>query len=349
MIIGVANQGAQVTVLANRAAPHVKTLIEAGVKVIDVDWEKKLDRRVLGLIRAQIDENNVDLIHAFTHRAVLHMVLASRGRRVRLVGYRGVTGNVSWWSPLSWLRFLNPRIDRIICVTDDIRQHLLGLQLLHFRLAPEKVVTIHKGHDLSWYRDQPADLSQFGIPPDAIVACCSSRLRRRKGLWDIVSAVSRSDGESLHVLFVGHEGNDSLHRAIQQSGCPERFHFAGFRRDAPAIMAAADICLMPSHYEGLPRAVIEAMAYGVAPLLSSVGGHPELVENDVHGVLIEPGDIEALAAGLTRLADDAAWREQLGQAARQRIASDFRIQDTTAKTLDVYRELLSMPSTGAAV
>lgn len=344
MILGINRAGVRTTVFGDHRSPHIRTLIEAGVTVHDVRWEKKFDRSVLRMIRQSIaaDGEEVDIIHAFTHRTVLHMVLASKNTNAKLIGYRGVPGNVSWLSPLSWLRFLNRRIDRIICVTEDIRKHLLDLRFLMFRLAPAKVVTIHKGHDLTWYQAQPADLGQFGIPADALVVCCSARLRRRKGLWDLVEAAASIDPKkNIHVLFLGHDGNASLQQAIAATPHPERFHLAGFRDDAPAIMAAADVCVMPSHYEGLPRAVIEAMAYGVPPLVTNVGGHPELVIDEHSGLLVEPDAPSELAAALERLHDDPALRARLGNSAKQRIATDFANGKTIELTLALYREVLA--------
>jgi glycosyltransferase involved in cell wall biosynthesis len=271
------------------------------------------------------------------------MVLATRGLPVKLVAYRGVIGNVSWRSPLSWLRFLNPRSSRIICVAEEIRSYLLGLHLFGLRLAPEKVVTINKGHELGWYRDAPADLTQFGIPPGAMVVTCSSRLRPRKGLWELVRALGRTDSErNIHLLFLGHQGNDALRDEVSRIQHPERVHFAGFRKDAPAIMAASDVCALPVlDGEGLSRAVIEAMAYAVPAIVTPVGGNTDLVVNGECGLVVPVGDVGALAAAMERLHDDPALRKRMGQAARERIGRRFRSSDTVDQTLALYQEILA--------
>jgi len=285
----------------------------------------------------------VDIVHAFTNRTVLHMVLATRGLPVTLVAYRGVIGNVSWLSPLSWLRFLNPRISRIVCVAEGVRRYLLGLRLLGLRLAPEKVVTINKGHDLAWYQDRPADLAQFGIPAGAMVVSCSSRLRPRKGLWELVRALGRTDpGRNIHLLFLGHQGNESLRREIRRIHHPERVHFAGFRSDAPAVMAASDVCALPVlDGEGLSRAVIEAMACQVPAIVTPVGGNTDLVVDGVCGLVVPVGDEQALADAMERLYDDPDARRRMGKAARERIATRFRVSDTVARTLALYEQVLA--------
>jgi glycosyltransferase involved in cell wall biosynthesis len=342
MIIGVHQSGAAVTVMGDLRSTHMQRIRDAGARVVDVDWEPKLDRKTLRLIREAITVDGVDIIHAFTHRTVLHMVLASKGQPVKLVAYRGVIGNISWLSPLSWVRFLNHRISRIICVTGDIRRYLLGLKFLWFRLDPDKVLVIHKGHELSWYRETPADLTEFGIPADALVATCSSRLRRTKGLWELVEALGRTDPQkNIHILFLGHDGDESLRAAIAETPHPERFHFAGFRKDAPAIMAASDVCVLPTHREGLSRAVIEAMAYRVTPLVTAVGGNLDLVVDGECGILFPVGDAGALAEALERLYDQPELRQRLGEAARERIASHFGSSATVDQTLGLYRQVLA--------
>jgi glycosyltransferase involved in cell wall biosynthesis len=342
-IIGLRDAGAAPIVMADLRSVHAQRIRDAGIPVIDVPLERKLDRTALRLIRETIISRDIDIIHAYTNRTVLHMVLASRGLPVKLVAYRGSIGNVSWLSPLSWVRFLNPRISRIICVADKIREYLLGLRFLWFHLEPQKVVTINKGHDLSWYTAEPVDLSQFGIPPEATVVTCSSRLRPRKGLWELVRALGLTDSKkNIHVLFLGHEGNDSLCEEIARLEFPERVHFAGFRKNAPAIMAASDVCVLPVlDGEGLSRAVIEAMAYSVPAIVTPVGGNTELIVDGECGLVVPIGDVEALAAAMERLHDDPVKRRQFGEAARARIASRFTNEETVARTLALYRDVLA--------
>lgn len=342
-IIGLAGAGVEPIVMGDLRSPHVQRIGEAGITVIDVPLDKKFDRKALRLIRRTVISGRIEIVHAFTNRTVLHMVLATRGLPVRLVAYRGVIGNVSWLSPLSWMRFLNPRISRIICVAEKIREYLLDLKFLWFRLDPDKVVTINKGHDLSWYTAAPASLEEFGIPPEAMVVTCSSRLRPRKGLWELVRALGETDSRRpIHLLFLGHEGNDSLRQEISRLAHPERVHFAGFRTDAPAIMAGSDVCALPVlDGEGLSRAVIEAMAYGVPGIVTPVGGNTDLIVDGECGLVVPVGDVPALARAMETLYDDPALRRKMGEQARTRIATRFRNEDTVRDTLELYRDILA--------
>jgi len=343
MIIGLRDAGIEAVVMADTRSVHVQRIQEAGIPVHDVPLNKKLDREALRLIRDTVVSKQIDIVHAFTNRTVLHMVLGTRGLPVRLVAYRGVIGNVSWLSPLSWFRFLNPRISRIICVAEKIRLYLLDLHFLWFRLNPDKVVTINKGHKLSWYSAEPVDLSQFGIPPGAVVVTCSSRLRPRKGLWELVRALGQIDPhKNIHILFLGHEGNESLIEEINKLEQPERVHFAGFRKDAPAVMAASDVCALPVlDGEGLSRAVIEAMAYGVPAIVTPVGGNTELIVDGECGLVVPIGDVPALAQAMEKLYDDPELRQRFGESARNRIATHFKSEDTVLRTRELYEGVLN--------
>jgi glycosyltransferase involved in cell wall biosynthesis len=136
-----------------------------------------------------------------------------------------------------------------------------------------------------------------------------------------------------------------LKRRIAASPAASHIHVLGYRKDAPALTAACDVFVLPStKREGLARSLIEAMAYGVAPVVTDCGGSPELVQHGVSGLVVPVADAAALAAAIRMLHDDAALRARLGAGARERIGRDFRIEDTIAKTLALYRSLVAEPS-----
>ena len=347
MIKGVHDHGMNVRVFGRLDSPHVQGLRDHGIKVEDVRWDKPLNFTTLKRIRRAVLEHDIDIIHSGNSRTTLHMVLATkplyrRGRSPKLVAYLGVSGNVTWLSPLSWVRFLNPRLDRIVCVAEGVRQYLLNVRFLKLKLDPRKIVTIHKGHELDWYQAKPADLAQFDIPQQAMVVTVASRLRPRKGLLQLVQALGLTDpGKNIHLLFLGHKGNEELLQAVSALPDPARVHFAGYRTDAPEIMAASEVCCLPVlSGEGLSRAVIEGMAYGIAPLVTDVGGNTELVIDGECGLVVPAGDVEELAQALEYFHDHPTERMRMGHAARERIGQHFRSEDTVRKVLDLYRDLM---------
>ncbi len=124
----------------------------------------------------------------------------------------------------------------------------------------------------------------------------------------------------------------------------ERIHRSGFRTDAPAISAACDVfCLPSTKREGLARSVIEAMAYRVPPIVTDSGGSPELVVDGVSGFVVPPRDARSIADAIEKLFRDPELRRRMGDAARERIATDFRNEDTVLKTIALYEELVPDP------
>lgn len=337
--VGLKNAGVDITVICP-AGERRAWLEQNGVRVLDVPLRKQLDREAVRRLRAELEQGRYDILHLFSNKALQNGLAASRGLSVKIVAYRGIVGNVSFFSPVSWLRFLNPRIDRIVCVAEAVRNFFLEMRPKFLRLPPERLVTIYKGHSLDWYRAAPADLTTIGIPPEAFTIACVANYRPRKGIEVLVDAFAELPPQS-HLLLIGG-GMDAprLTRRIAASAAAARIHVLGYRSDAPALTAACSVFVLPStKREGLARSLIEAMAYGVAPVVTDCGGSPELVVHGVSGIVVPVGDAAALAGAIRALHDDAGLRARLGAAARERIGRDFRIEDTIAKTLALYRTL----------
>jgi glycosyltransferase involved in cell wall biosynthesis len=117
-------------------------------------------------------------------------------------------------------------------------------------------------------------------------------------------------------------------------------HAAGFVDDIDPAIAGLDILIHPSRTEGLGTAVIDAMSLGVPPIAFAVGGVPEVIDNDISGVLVPADDTRAFAAQLARLVDDEGLRARLSQGARIK-AKTFDATEMTNQTESVYEELLS--------
>jgi glycosyltransferase involved in cell wall biosynthesis len=342
MFAGLQRAGVDVTVICPAYAERRAWLQEQGVRLLDIPLRKRLDRAAQRQLRAELASGGYDILHLFSNKALQNGLAASRGLPVKIVAYRGIVGNVSFLSPVSWLRFLNPRIDRIVCVADAVREHFLAMRPAFLRLPPERLVTIHKGHSLDWYRAAPADLTAAGVPRGSFAVACVANYRPRKGIEFLVDAFAQLPAAwGAHLLLIGG-GMDAprLTRRIAASGARERIHVLGYRGDAPALTAACDVFVLPStKREGLARSLIEAMAYGVAPVVTDCGGNTELVVHEQCGLVVPVRDAAALAVAIRRLHGDPALRSRFAASARERIRVHFRIEDTIAKTHALYRSL----------
>lgn len=345
MFAGLHHAGVELTVVCPRGEPRASLEMQ-GVRLFELPLRKQFDRDAVRRLRAELERGRYHVLHLFSNKALQTGLAASRGLSVKIVAYRGIVGNVSFFSPVSWMRFLNPRIDRIVCVANAVRDYFLEMRPAFLRVPPERLVTIYKGHSLDWYRAPPADLSALGVPAGSFAIACVANYRPRKGIEVLVDAFGQLPAEmQAHLLLIG-AGMDAsrLRRRIAGSGAASRIHVLGHRTDAPSLTAACAVFVLPStKREGLARSLIEAMAYGVAPIVTDCGGSPELVVDGVSGLVVPVRDAAALAAALLRLHADPSLRRRLGAAARERIRNDFRIEDTIARTLVLYRDVVEEP------
>ena len=341
--VGMRRAGIDLTVICPPASSGHDVLSQAGIPLVNIEFRSRFDSPGAKLLREHLKDGGYDILHLFGNKSLQNALVASRGIPIKIVAYRGIVGNVSFFDPTSWLRFLNPRIDRIICVADAIRDYFLQMRPAFLRLSATRLVTIHKGHSLDWYTDPPADLQQLGIPPNAYVVGCVANYRPRKGIEKLVAAMADLPEDwGVHLLLVGHMEGPALEKAIARSPVADRIHRVGYRADAPTLTAACDVFVLPSiKREGLARSLIEAMAYSVVPIVTDCGGSPELVVNGVSGLVIPVNDAGAISQAIRQLRDDPDMSERMGKAARARIGTNFRIEDTIEKTLAVYRSLVS--------
>jgi glycosyltransferase involved in cell wall biosynthesis len=343
--VGMHRAGVKVTVICPADHPNHKLLVDAGVPTLDRRLGRNFDRADIAWLREELVRGRHHIMHTFNSRALSNGLRACKGLPVKVVAYRGIVGNLSFLDPMSWMRYLNPRIDRIICVCDAIRHWFLRMKPAILRMPPERPVTIYKGHKLEWYADEPVDLAQFGIPDGAFVIGCTAAYRPRKGIEYLIDALGMlPDDISAHLLLIGRMDAEELTRKIQSSPAADRIHRSGHRTDAPAVTAACDVFALPStKREGLARAIIEAMAYRVPPVVTDCGGSPELVVDGECGYVVPIKDARSLAYAFEKLYRDPELRRRMGEASRERIGTEFRNEMTVRKTIGLYEELVPDP------
>lgn len=211
----------------------------------------------------------------------------------------------------------------------------------------EKMVIIHCGVDTRHF--QPCNEGDNGAGPEdrgrpgTLSLCCIGTLHEVKGQHILIEAcrLLKERGVDFECHLIG-DGPDreALVRQSQQAGVAEEINFHGLqpRAEVAKLLRQADVVVAPSvpssdgRREGIPVALMEAMATGLPVVASRLSGIPELVEDGVTGLLSEPGDAQALADSLEKLWYDAALRQQLGRAARARILEAFDLR-TNARLL----------------
>lgn len=333
LLEGLVDRGFSIEVICEERSPHLAPLRAKGIAIAHRSISSKFDLGMSRYVRNRLITERFDVVYALTARALTTVLWATRGTEQRVVAYRGTVGHLSRLDPTSYLGFLNRRIERIICVSRAVERYLVEKGVPSSRL-----VTIYKGHDPSWYEGGEAvDLSTFGVPSGVPVIGCIANMRPVKGVDLLVEAFGVIAARvSAHLLLVGEVRNTGLDERVRVLGLTSRVHFTGFRGDAPQIVRGCEVFVMPSRArEGLPKAVIEAMSQGVPAIVTEVGGMPELVEDEVSGLVVPPNDPRALAAALERVLGDATLRARLGSGARARIGGEFSIAHTIEATARV--------------
>lgn len=332
-----AARGIGLDLLCDTSSPYFAPLKEAGFPMTHLKLKARIDLAAIRTIRGFLKSGHYDIVHAFNGRALSNAMMASTGVPIRTVGYCGTMGHISRWDPAAYLAILNPRVDRIVCISLAVRDYLRSLGLPENRL-----VQIYKGHDPAWFTAAPrATLREFGIPDNAMVIGCTANTRPIKGVPVLIEAIRQLAPDwPVHVLLVGQNKDHELEKTLENDPIRERIHLTGFRMDAPELMGACDCFVMPTlRNEGLSKAVMEAMCMGVPPIITAVGGMVELVENGVSGQIIPPGDPQALALAIAGYAANPTLRASHGQQSLIRINTLFSFPAMVDRTVQLYRSL----------
>ncbi|MFP4452251.1 MAG: glycosyltransferase family 4 protein [Desulfobacterales bacterium] len=346
LFIRLKKAGVDIEVACNPKGRNFARINDSDVSVHELTAVSRFSPKSIQKIRKILNQQNYDILYCFNNKAASNLLLATRGeKKYKIITYRGTVGNISFLSPASWTTHLNPRVSRIVCVSEAVRRHLINMRFLGLKISPERAVTIYKGHDPAWYQSRPIDLpGEFNIPDNAFVVGFAGRNRPHKGIDYLIGATRYLPAdEDIHFLLLGRLAGDKLlQKKIAQSPYKNRIHLAGFRDDAPAVFAACDAFVMPStKREGLSRAVIEAMVQATPPIVTNVGGLPELVLHNQSGIVVPPEDAGAIARAILKLFTDPEGKKLLGVNARQRIEDHFHIDQTVAQTRSLFESLIN--------
>lgn len=286
----------------------------------------------------------VDVLHTHVHVAANVLGrLAARAAQVAVISHLHIENH---FRPSRLARAPLVRLDnataslcaRLIAVSDATRR---AFERQGF---PRRLLeTVHNGVDadaLRAARHVPLR-SELGIPDGDLLLAHVGRLAPVKGQRELLDALRRLGRDDVHVVFFGRDvERGGVYRAeLELLADRLNVHFAGFRADAAAALAAADALVLPSWIEGLPLVVLEAMAQAKPVVATAVGGTPEAVVDGETGLLVPPRDPEALSVALARLLDDEQIRRRLGEAGRKRVDAHFRADTTAARILEIYGQL----------
>jgi glycosyltransferase involved in cell wall biosynthesis len=303
--------------------------------------------------KAQLAARRHDLLHVHGEVAA-GLVLPALATRPSVVTLHGLhllrrSGEIPDAFARTNLRLVVRAARRTICVSHaeyaDIAR-IVGSR------AAGRVVVIHNGLEPAAPIGPEERLKarhEIGIPPAATVCAFVGSLHEHKDpLAAVRAAIQTARTVAPLTLLVAGDGpmRGEVERAAREA--PDAIRLLGFRADTRRVLAASDFYVLPSRREGLSYALLEAMSVGLAPIVSDAPGNPEAVGDA--GVVVDRGDIGALGSAFARLATDEAGRIGLGERARERVLTHYRLDEMLRRTREVYEQVASKrpPAASAA-
>ncbi len=304
-------------------ASHVAPMPPIGLHTLGTLW------RWRGLLQ----EIRPDILHANSSRAAFYAGMAGRMDGIPMLFHCRVNRP-------------DPKLDGLLARLSTgviANSHSTAKRFAKWKSLRTWVV--HNGLDLTFLQqDETFSDKPFGAEYLILMVARVSRWKRHDLALEVFERVGwRFDGA--HLALVGEADEEDwmleLKRRQQRMHCRERVHWIGGveHDDLAKWYAAADVLLLPSDGEPFGRVLVEAMAAGVPSVAFASGGVPEVVENGMQGLLVAPGDVDAMVKAVIRLLDDNALRARMGKAGRRR-AQNFTIEHHVAQICEIYRRLV---------
>jgi glycosyltransferase involved in cell wall biosynthesis len=301
---------------------------------------RKISAALSGWIQAAVRLSSLDapLVHihisfgaSFWRKSVICLLARLRGRPYLLHVHGDFGSFFEKCSPLArgFVRDMLAKAALVITVCEAWRSTLE-------RICPQartevltNAVSMPALNDLRRIGDRPPTLLFLG---DVI---------RTKGVYDLARAFAAVAERfpRLRLVYAGAGEIAQMRRLASRLGLEHRIECTGWldAEHKRAQLAGATLFVLPSHGEGMPMSLLEAMAWGLPAIATAVGGVPEVIDNHVNGLLVPAGDIEALAGAITCLLEEPRLRERLGVAARESIATRFSLGTTVERLIAIYQ------------
>jgi glycosyltransferase involved in cell wall biosynthesis len=336
--------GHAVQVAYSTPGPMAARLTEMGVPLTRLPRLARVDLFLLFRLMRLMRREKPDIVHTHLFKSDLHGRLAARWTGVPVV-ISTAHNNDAWAkrAPLGWLYGRTARLaDRIIAVSEEVREY----QSKYTFVPSDKIVTIDNGVDLRRFDGQEAAghavRAEFGIASDTPLVGIIGRLTEQKDHATFLRAAGhiRAALPKTRFLVVGDGPlRENLIEQARSFGLDGAVIFAGLRNDIPAVMAALDVLVFSSRWEGLPVTLLEGMAAARPVVSTAVGGVPGVVGDGESALLVPPGMASVLADAIVRVLRDPALAHKLSVAARKRVREKYSLDSMLKRTLALYEEL----------
>jgi len=239
-------------------------------------------------------------------------------------------------------RLASPLVDGFVAVSDEVREAMVDT------IGPigDRITVICNGVDVDRYGrpvDEASLRDQLGLDASARLVAVVATLKEQKGHHYLVEAMRTvvPQHPDVHALFIGNGVlRTQLQEQVKRLNLDHHVHFLGNRHDVPELLAASDLFVLPSLWEGLAMALLEAMASGKPIVATSVSGTNQVMIPNETGLVVPPGDTQALAKAMLQLLSNPTQAQTMGQAARRHVEAHFSAQKQAHEHLALYHRLL---------
>ncbi|HEU4401134.1 MAG TPA: glycosyltransferase [Candidatus Polarisedimenticolia bacterium] len=341
-----AREGFEVTVACLKGwGPLGDELDARGVRAVALGCARFWDLRAAGRLLSLLRRDRIQIVHAHLFSANLAARLLGWLAGVPVVISSHHDTDVRMGPGRRLVEHLTaPLSDAVIACSEAVRRYAIE----RYGLRPGLVRTLQNAIEIAASDDDPGGRErlrrELGAGPGDLLIGAVGRLDEPKKGLSVLLAAARilvREVPEIRLALVGDgPARALLERRAAQEGVSHRATFTGERRDIAAVMRALDLLVLPSIWEGFGLSLLEAMAAGLPVVASRVGGVPEVVVDGETGVLVPPGDPQALASACAALLRDRPRLERLGRAGRERVERLFRIERLVRETADLYRGLL---------
>ena len=304
------------------------------------------DRRALQQLTNHIKKHNYTIVHTHSSKAGIVGRLAARRAGVPIIvhtihgfPWHDYMSPLKRWFYIQIERYVATFTDALITVSELNKKEALAVHLA----PPEKLTTIYSGIDLNRFQisvDRVSKCKELGLDADLPIVGTVGRLSKQKAPLDFVRAAKNTLQSRERVQFV-LVGDGPLENEVREAiGDENRIKLLGFRDDVPELLAVLDVFALSSLWEGLGRALTEAMILGRPVAATAVNGVPELIIHGETGLLSPPRQPLVLAENILWILDHPDEAQSMARSARDRILSQFGAEHMVEQIEALYEKLL---------
>ncbi|MFQ5510892.1 MAG: glycosyltransferase family 4 protein [Candidatus Krumholzibacteriia bacterium] len=322
-----------------------EAFVDLGTPFYDGIQKSRFDALALARLMRIIDRERIDLIYTVPHpNTLIFSPLAKLAGGVKriVVSIHGTGGEDGGRMFKPYQKPFLAGVDRFIAVADRHRQYLRDTE----NLDASKIDVIHNGVDLETFRPGEGDgalRDELGIDGAARVVTTVATLKPLKRidlLLDAAKGIMAANGGVQFVIVGDGAERGRLQERAARLGIGERVIFAGFREDVDKILRLSDLFVLPSRTEAFPNVVLEAMASGLPVVATDVGSVVEMVEDGHSGILVPPGDVDALRTAIGSLLADPGRLRACGARGRRIVEQEYALERMCSKREALFSKLL---------